>query len=107
MTNKREKQRHIKKLPIEVCSGDITLRGTTVKLSEKGIFVRSQKNFQEGVPVDLTIHLTEERSCSLKGIVKYVRNIDLLRPKNGMGIELTANDQRYIDFVRSVEKESR
>jgi hypothetical protein len=57
MTNKREKQQHIKKLPIEVCSGDITLRGTTVKLSEKGFLVGSQKNFQEGVPVDITIHL--------------------------------------------------
>jgi Tfp pilus assembly protein PilZ len=106
MTVKREKQRHIKKLPIEVCSGDITLRGTTVKISEKGIFIRSQKNFQEGEPVDITIHLTEELSCSLKGVVKYARNIDFLKQKNGMGIELTAKDQRYIDFVRSVEKEN-
>jgi hypothetical protein len=81
MTDKREKQRHIKKLPIEVCSGDITLRGTTIRLSEKGLFVRSQENFQEGVPVDITIHLTEEPSCSLKGIVKYARNIELLKQK--------------------------
>lgn len=107
MTDKREKKRYIKKLPIELCSGDITLRGTTVRLSEKGLFVRSQKTFEKGVPVDITIHLTEELSCSLKGIVKYMRNIDLLKQKNGMGIELTAKDQRYIDFVRSVEKEYR
>jgi hypothetical protein len=106
MTDKREKQRNIKKLPIEVCSGDITLRGTTVRLSEKGLFVRSQENFQEGVPVDITIHLTEELSCSLKGIIKYARNIEFLKQKNGMGIELTAKDQRYIDFVRSLEKEN-
>jgi hypothetical protein len=106
MAEKRECQRYIKRHPVVINAGGMAFKGTTVWLSEKGFFVRSQKNFNEGVPVDITFHLTEANSCSLKGTVKFARSIDLYRQKNGMGIELTVRDQNYLALVRSVEQEN-
>jgi Tfp pilus assembly protein PilZ len=105
MAERRESQRYIKRHPVVISAGGMTFKGTTVWLSEKGFFVRSQKNFNEGVPVDITFHLTEESSCSLKGIVRFAKSIELLRQKNGMGIELTEKNQDYLAMVRSVEQE--
>jgi hypothetical protein len=107
MADRRKDKRHIQRYPVEVKAGDLLFKGTTVRLSERGMFVRSQKNFIEGIPVDITIYLTEESSCCLKGIVKYARTMDLLRQKNGMGIEIIEKDQKFLEFIKSVEKDNR
>lgn len=106
MAEKRACQRYIKRHPVVINAGGVSFKGTTVWLSETGFFVRSQKNFNEGVPVDITFYLTEESSCSLKGIVKHAKSIDLYRQKNGMGIQLTEKDQAYLALVRSVEQQN-
>ncbi len=106
MAEKRECQRYLKRHPVVINAGGMSFKGTTVWLSRKGFFVRSQKNFNEGIPVDITFHLTEDSTCSLKGTVRFAKSIELLRQKNGMGIELTEEDQNYISLVRSVEQEN-
>jgi Tfp pilus assembly protein PilZ len=107
MTDRRQTRRYIKKFPVELYAGNMSFSGTTVKLSEKGFFVRSQKSFREGIPVDINIHLTDDSYCFLKGIVKYARSSNLLKQKNGMGIELTALDPKYLEFIRSIDTENR
>ncbi len=105
MAVKREYPRHIKKLPAEVRAGDLTFKGTTVRLSEKGFFIRSQQSFQVGTPVEIMLHLAEESICRLRGVVRYSKAGDLFRRENGMGIEVTVKDAKYLEFIRVLEEE--
>ncbi len=102
---KREHTRYIIKLPVEICSGESTISGITVRVSRKGLFVRSQKSFCVGTPVEMILHITDEISCRLTGVVMHTRNIVELKRQNGMGIEFTGIDQAYLEVISSVEQE--
>ncbi len=104
MSEKRECERFIIKLPVTISAGGKQMEGTTVRVSKKGIFVRTQKSFIEGSAVDIEISITNTVTCKLKGVVKYARNIDLMRRQNGMGIELTTKDEAYEKFMSEVER---
>jgi Tfp pilus assembly protein PilZ len=104
MVVKRERTRHLIKIPAELSVGDKTIAGTTVRMSEKGFFVRTQTSFCVGTPVDVTLHLADNRSCVVRGIVKYARNIGIDKRQNGMGIELSEGDPQYREFIRSHEE---
>ncbi len=91
------------KLPVDISFGDDVIRGTTVRVSEKGFFVRSQTSFRVGTLVDINLQLPDEYSCKLKGVIKYARKVNLLERQNGMGIELTEGDLKYLGFIRSFE----
>lgn len=104
MVIRRQYIRYLIKLPVEISFGDELIRGTTVRVSGKGFFVRSQKTFPVRTLVDINLHLTDESSCKLKGIIKYERNIKQFEPqKNGMGIELTEGNLKYFEFIKSFE----
>lgn len=104
MVIKREFKRHLIKLSAEVSDGDQVLRGTTVRVSEKGFFVRSQTSFCVGTHVNINLHTTNEDSCHLNGIVRFARSFNILIRQNGMGIELTEKDPKYLKFIRSFEQ---
>lgn len=105
MAVKRQAGRYIVKLPVVIKAGDTTVMGTTVRVSERGFFVRAQQGFLIGSPVEITLNLTDDISCCLKGVVKYVRRTDFIQRDNGMGIELTEKDERYLEFIQKVETE--
>ncbi|HET6516574.1 MAG TPA: PilZ domain-containing protein [Thermodesulfovibrionales bacterium] len=102
---KRQNRRYLVKLPVEISSGHHSLKGTTIRISERGLFVRSQKGFRVGIPVDITLHLTEDNLCRAKGIIRYVRSTHLSKQGNGMGIEFTETSYKYQEFIKAVEKE--
>jgi hypothetical protein len=97
---RRENKRFVFKVQAEVSAGDNCLEGKTVRISEKGFFVRSQKSFSEGTQVDIKLWLPGGEESTLKGIVKYARSVRLLPTQNGMGIELTEKDTTYMQFIR-------
>ena len=105
MVVKRQAGRYIAKLPVVVKAGDKIVKGTTVRVSERGFFVRAQQGFQTGSPVEIMLNLTDDISCCLKGVVKYVRRIEFIQRDNGMGIELTEKDERYLEFIEKVKTE--
>jgi hypothetical protein len=105
MAVKRQSRRHIVKIPAELSFSGRMVRGTTVRISEKGFFVRSQTSFPVGTPVEIALHLEDGGTCNLKGIIKYMRNFNIMMRDNGMGIELTEKDERYQEFIRTVEEE--
>ncbi|OGW27948.1 MAG: hypothetical protein A2X59_11615 [Nitrospirae bacterium GWC2_42_7] len=103
MVIKRQFPRHIIKLSVEIRAGEQVCKGTTVRLSEKGFFVRAQQSFSIGLPVDITLYLKDDVPCFLKGVVKFAQTAALLKKDNGMGIELTEKDKKYEEFVRDLE----
>ncbi len=68
--------------------------------------MRSPKSFQEGVRVDVRLELPDGKECTVKGIVKFARSVNFLPRQNGMGIELTENDDAYAQFIRRLKSES-
>lgn len=102
MVAKREYVRHLVKLPAEVLTGDDTISGITVWMSPKGLFIRSQRSFLVGTPVEIVLHLSGEIFCRLKGVVKYEKSFVEFRRQNGMGIEFTEVDRKYMEFIKSV-----
>ena len=104
MREKRACERFIIKLPVTISSVGKKVDGTTVRLSQKGMFVRTQRSFVEGSAVDIELLLTNAATCKLKGVVKYARNCDLMKRQNGMGIELTKKNEAYEKCMSEVEK---
>ena len=104
MVVKRAYQRFIVKLPVTITAGDRTVKGTTVRVSRKGFFVRAQQSFVAGTVVEATIEFTQTVSFRLKGIVRHVRNLGLIKRDNGMGIEFIEKNQGYEEFMKNVEK---
>lgn len=102
MVIKRQFPRHIIKLSVELRAGEHLFKGTTVRLSEKGFFVRSQQCFSVGLPIDIILYLKDDVPCNLKGVVKFSQSTALLKKDNGMGIELTEKDKKYEEFVRGL-----
>ncbi|MDA8090226.1 MAG: PilZ domain-containing protein [Nitrospiraceae bacterium] len=106
MSEKRQVQRFIVKLPVTVSAGGKSISGDTVRISRKGLFVRTQQSFVTGVPVDIEITLTDMTSCKLKGIIKHARNYGHFLPRlNGMGIQFTETDPGYEAFITAIERE--
>ena len=105
MVVKRQYGRYIVKLPVTIRAGEKKVAGTTVRISKKGFFVRTQDSFAAGVPVEIVLSLTDIDSCKLKGVVKYVRSCDFNPRQNGMGIELTERDGKYEEFITAVGRE--
>ncbi len=96
---RREFRRVIKNLRAVVSAGNLQVKGTTVRVSESGFFVRTQKPFNEGVEVDIALTLPDGTRSKLKGVVKYARRLDVLHLKNGMGIEITERDLPYTQMI--------
>ena len=104
MVVKRERERFLIKLPVELTAGERVIKGTTVRVSEKGFFVRAQKVFSVGTPVDIDLFITEGSSCRLKGIIKYSENSAISVRQNGMGVELIEPCPGYLKLIRSFEE---
>lgn len=104
MAGKRESERYLIKLPAEVSAEDRVIKGTTVRVSEKGFFVRAQTVFSVGTLVDIDLYIKEESSCRLKGIIKYAEKSAISARQNGMGIELTERSSEYLRLIHSFKQ---
>jgi len=105
MRRRRAIKRFLIKVPAEVSANDHCFRGTTVRISEKGLFVRLQQSFVEGTQVTIRLWLPDGKESAVKGIVQYARMVNLLPRLNGMGIELTEKDATYMQFILSLSKD--
>lgn len=94
-------RRHRKRLLTEFSADGLRFNGIATNLSEKGLFIKTQRPFRIGVVLDIKIYLPEEKTFNSKGIVRYVRNSILLKHLNGMGIELLEKDSNYLDFLNT------
>lgn len=105
LRRRRAYKRFLLKVKAEVSASDRCLGGRTVRISEKGLFVRSQKSFREGTQVNIKLWLPDGEESYLKGIVKYARSVNFLQMQNGMGIELTEKDATFMQFINRLKGE--
>ncbi len=100
MKGKRVQKRYTKRLETEFSSGDMTFRGISSDLSERGLFIRTQHGFVPGATVDIRLQLPDGTTAVLKGKVRRTVKTHLNLVKNGMGIEIIESDSNYERFLR-------
>jgi Tfp pilus assembly protein PilZ len=93
--------RYTKRLEVTFSSGNLSYKGILSNISENGIFIRTNRGFAPGTTVDIEVMMPDQKISHLKGIVKRTVKTPLTAVKNGMGVELTQQDQAFLNFVRS------
>jgi len=100
---KRRYKRYTKRIETRVYSGEDHLNAMTSDVSERGIFIRTQRGFPAGSVVEIELYLPNNRVCRIKGTVKRTVRTPLPTMKNGMGIELSdlRDDSCYLKFIQN------
>jgi PilZ domain/Thioredoxin 2, N-terminal len=95
-------QRHprfTKRLEVTFSSGGLSYKGILSNLSANGLFIRTNRGFAPGTALDIQLIMPGDKISSLKGIVRRTVKAPVTPTKNGMGVELIARDEIYINFV--------
>ncbi len=101
MKVRRRHQRFIRRLQIEFTAYGQTYVGISSDFSLSGLFIRTNHAFAPGTVVDLVVYLPDGIRVTMRGSVRRAFKTPVVALKNGMGVELTEKDPRYIDFINS------
>ena len=102
MKTRRGHERFIRRLETEFTAENKNYRGISSDLSISGLFIRTNHAFVPDTKLDIVIHLPDSTDVKLKGRVRRSIKTPIVSLKNGMGVEITENDPRYIKFVKDV-----
>ncbi len=97
--SKRRYKRYTKRLETEFSAANMTYKGISSDLSEKGLFIRTQHGFVPGTKINIKLLLPDGTISHLKGIVRRTVKTPHRFVKNGMGIELIETDIHYENFL--------
>jgi hypothetical protein len=105
--NKLQRQpRIIRRLETEFTADNQNYRGISSDLSLSGLFIRTNHAFVPGTKLDIVIHLPGECDAKMTGLVRRAYKTPVVALKNGMGVEIVKSDINYVNFVRSLFKDS-
>jgi uncharacterized protein (TIGR02266 family) len=101
MAGKRRHKRIIKRLATQFSWEGSTFRGTSSNLSESGLFLRTIKPLPADTQVDISIQLPDDTVTRLRGTVRWSLKSLQSTWRSGMGIEISENDRKYVDFLNA------
>jgi hypothetical protein len=101
--DRRRERRAAKKLYVSLSDGSITAQGLLGDFSENGLFISSIQDFAMSTEIAIEIFMPDRNNSFLRGVVRRKLELTDSHRKNGLGIELTRKDRRYIDFIASEE----
>lgn len=110
MVDRRQTKRIIKRCRVPFrCEGK-EFSGISSNISERGIFIKTNRRFKAGSPIELNIEMDKDHVTSMKGRVTRVtvasKFFDLYRvSRNGIGIELTETTPAYRIFCEKLLKD--
>lgn len=100
MADKREAKRKIKRLPVTFSCKTEEYIGISSNISTTGIFIRTRKPFNTGLPVNLVLELDENTKIPLSGVISRAKIKTKFETSNcGIGIQLTEAPEAYKDFL--------
>jgi len=102
LKKRRGHERFIRRLETEFAAEDKCYRGISSDLSLSGLFIRTNHAFVPDTLLDIVIHLPDSSDVKLKGRVRRSIKTPVVSVKNGMGVEITENNPRYVEFVKAV-----
>lgn len=105
--DKRNDKRFDKQFHVKVKSGSLISWGKISNISEKGLFIRSNRGFMIDSAVDIEILMPDQSTCTLKGIVRRIIEQPESVRKFGIGVELIEKDITYRHLLRSFNAQGR
>ncbi|GAB4484029.1 MAG: hypothetical protein OHK006_07180 [Thermodesulfovibrionales bacterium] len=103
MRPRRRHERFVRRLEVEFLYEGRTFRAITSDFSRYGLFIRTNRAFAPGTELDLVIHLPNNTTSRMRGLVRRALKTIGVMIKNGMGIELIRRDQNYINFLKECD----
>jgi tetratricopeptide (TPR) repeat protein len=100
--DKRRHPRFIKRLTATFFVDHERFRGISSDLSERGLFIRTNRGLAANTPIDIELLLPNSKVSFLRGIVRRTVRRPISSMKNGMGIEIMEGDETFTNFVKSV-----
>ena len=101
---KRNHPRFIKRLETRISIDQTSFWSISGDLSESGLFIRTNRGYNVGTPIDIELSLPGNRVSFLKGIVRRTIRTPIPTMRNGMGIEIVEKDEIFRDFVKSISR---
>lgn len=84
---------------MEFSASDVTLKGISSDISEKGMFIRTRYPFKPGTLTEIKIYLPDGQVARVRGVVRHAFKTDIAILKNGMGIEFIERDMAFERFL--------
>jgi hypothetical protein len=108
--NRRRCRRFIRRCEAEFILDNMTYRGIAGDFSLGGLFLRTGRPFPPETMIDIILYFADGTSSRLKAKVRRALKTPLGKVmgtpkkelKNGMGVEITERDARYLHFIRSL-----
>lgn len=98
--DKRKDKRFATKLYAKLNSGSLTSWGVLSDISENGLLIRSNRNFNKDAVIDIEIFMPDKTVSLLKGVVKRIIELPESDRKFGIGVELIEKDMIYKHFLK-------
>ncbi len=98
---KRRYRRYTRRIEVEFMVDDLTYKGISSDLSERGIFIRTRRPPAPGVEIGIRVFLPNGKVAKLRGVVRHAVRTPYSFMKNGIGVELTEVDDNYIEFFKT------
>ncbi|HMK48983.1 MAG TPA: PilZ domain-containing protein [Thermodesulfovibrionales bacterium] len=103
--DKRRHPRFIRRLAAKFIVNNESYTGISSDFSENGLFIRTNRGCSANNHIDIELIMPDNSVSSLKGIVRRTKKTPIPSIKNGMGIEITERDRRFVDFLRAIAEE--
>ena len=102
VTEKRKHPRFMKRLAMKFQVNHQIFMGMSGNLSEWGLFIKTNRHFAVGSPIEIELLLPCKQTAFLKGIVKRTSTTNLSPVKNGIGIQIIESNKSFMDFVKTI-----
>lgn len=103
---KRNKNRHIRRLPVQYGKTGYDHEAFTSNLSPTGLFLRTMAAFPSGTRVQVRLTLPDGRALELAGTIMWARKTapQLAESmKSGMGVRLDQSSPAYVVYLEFVK----
>jgi hypothetical protein len=102
---RRNHPRFIKRFETRINIDQTSFWSKSGDMSESGLFIRTNRGYNVGTPIDIELSLPGNRVSFLKGIVRRTVRTPTPTMRNGMGIEIIEKDEIFRDFLKSISGE--
>jgi len=100
-SQKRSYKRYKKRLEVEFSAAELTFKGISADVSERGMFIRTRYPFKPGTEITIKLYLPDGQTARLKGLVRHAFKSDIMTLKNGMGVEFLERDMAFERFLKT------
>ena len=99
MQEKRTYRRKTKRLEVNFTIGDREAKGISSDLSAQGLFIRTRTCLEPGSYIEFVVFTPSGKEAHGRGRVRNAVRMETALGKSGMGIELHACDENYVNLL--------